>query len=218
MTQYRLAHGVPTLPPRSHTSRALADGTAAGFAARTSSSRAPPLLLLPPAAAATPSHSCVRNRNLNMMEDQLERCQKALADFLEEKRSMMPRFYFIGDDDLLEILGQAKNPIVIQSHLKKLFQAIHSVKFSEDASEIVAMRSVHGEEVTLEQPVKVTDNVEVWLKDLSNEMKRTLKPVDDVCFSMVRRCHASKKPSICSFDTLRIDSVSAYNANSPLTD
>ncbi len=42
------------------------------------------------------------------------RCQKALADFLEQKRSAMPRFYFIGDDDLLEILGQAKNPLVIQ--------------------------------------------------------------------------------------------------------
>ena len=49
-------------------------------------------------------------------------CQKALTDFLEAKRSAMPRFYFIGDDDLLEILGQAKDPNVIQSHLKKLFQ------------------------------------------------------------------------------------------------
>lgn len=40
---------------------------------------------------------------------------------LQEKRSAFPRFYFIGDDDLLEILGQATNPTVIQSHLKKLF-------------------------------------------------------------------------------------------------
>ena len=30
------------------------------------------------------------------MLDQLERCQKALTDFLEVKRSIMPRFYFIG--------------------------------------------------------------------------------------------------------------------------
>ena len=59
--------------------------------------------------------------NLTVMLDQLERCQKALSEFLEEKRARFPRFYFIGDDDLLEILGQAKNPRVIQSHLKKLF-------------------------------------------------------------------------------------------------
>lgn len=31
-----------------------------------------------------------------------------MCDFLEEKRSAMPRFYFIGDEDLLEILGQAR--------------------------------------------------------------------------------------------------------------
>ena len=63
--------------------------------------------------------------------DQLERCQKALADFLEEKRQRFPRFYFIGDDDLLEILGHAKTPAGIQSHLKKLFAGIISVKFPE---------------------------------------------------------------------------------------
>jgi dynein heavy chain 2 len=44
---------------------------------------------------------------------QLDMCQKALNDFLEQKRSIFSRFYFIGDDDLLEILGQAKNPVVI---------------------------------------------------------------------------------------------------------
>lgn len=46
---------------------------------------------------------------------------------LQEKRSAFPRFYFIGDDDLLEILGQATNPHVIQSHLKKLFGGLFSL-------------------------------------------------------------------------------------------
>jgi dynein heavy chain 2 len=57
----------------------------------------------------------------------LDGCQKALADFLEEKRSSFPRFYFLGDDDLLEVLGQAKSIDVIQTHLKKLFAGIHKV-------------------------------------------------------------------------------------------
>ena len=51
------------------------------------------------------------------MADQLTRCQKALNEFLEEKRAVFPRFYFIGDDDLLEILGQATNPEVIQARI-----------------------------------------------------------------------------------------------------
>ena len=48
-------------------------------------------------------------------QDQLERCQKALNNFLEEKRQGFARFYFMGDEDLLEVLGQASKPEVIQS-------------------------------------------------------------------------------------------------------
>jgi len=81
---------------------------------------------------------------LSTMVDQLERCQKALADFLEEKRSAMPRFYFIGDDDLLEILGQATNPSVIQTHLKKLFQGLYNVTFNDKKTSITQFGSSAG--------------------------------------------------------------------------
>lgn len=37
------------------------------------------------------------------MLQQMDICQKALSNFLEDKRSVFPRFYFIGDDDLLEV-------------------------------------------------------------------------------------------------------------------
>lgn len=45
-----------------------------------------------------------------------------------------PRFYFLGDDDLLEILGQSQNAQVIQMHLKKLFAGINRVEFNKDAT------------------------------------------------------------------------------------
>lgn len=56
---------------------------------------------------------------------------------LQEKRSAFPRFYFIGDDDLLEILGQATNPTVIQSHLKKLFAGQKPLFWSICSSHVV---------------------------------------------------------------------------------
>jgi len=93
---------------------------------------------------------------------------------VQEKRSSFPRFYFIGDDDLLEILGQSTNPAVIQSHLKKLFAGIHSVEFDSGQTTIVAMKSLDGEVVPLINQVKVTAQVEVslvWFKsDLCHEL------------------------------------------------
>jgi len=80
---------------------------------------------------------------------------------VQEKRSSFPRFYFIGDDDLLEILGQSTNPAVIQTHLKKLFAGIHSVEFDSGQTTIVAMKSLDGEVVPLINQVKVTTQVEV---------------------------------------------------------
>ena len=121
---------------------------------------------------------------LSMLIDQLERCQKALNEFLEEKRARFPRFYFIGDDDLLEILGQAQNPTVIQAHLKKLFQGIHSVVFSDNKKQIIAMKSSAGELVKLFAPVNITDHVEEWLFKLTLEMKATLKALLVQCLEV----------------------------------
>ncbi|XP_067663541.1 cytoplasmic dynein 2 heavy chain 1-like isoform X1 [Haliotis asinina] len=120
--------------------------------------------------------------------DQLQRCQKSLNEFLEEKRSLFPRFYFIGDDDLLEILGQSTNPNVIQSHLKKLFAGIHSVQFDDTCQHILAMKSLEGEVVPLKRKVKIMPEVEVWLSKLAEEMKDTLK-------ELLRECLKDNKSS-----------------------
>ena len=78
---------------------------------------------------------------------------------------------------MLDIIGQASTkPAVIQQHLKKLFAGIHSVLFSNDQRQILAVASQEGERVELKTPVPVnTDEVEIWLNKLVSETKSTLQ-------------------------------------------
>uniref|UniRef100_A0A8C4W100 Dynein axonemal heavy chain 1 n=1 Tax=Gopherus evgoodei TaxID=1825980 RepID=A0A8C4W100_9SAUR len=104
----------------------------------------------------------------------LDLVQKGLSEYLETKRGAFPRFYFLSDDELLEILSQTKNPTAVQPHLRKCFENIARLLFQEDL-QITHMYSAEGEEVKLFFPIYPTGNVENWLLEVEKSMKASVR-------------------------------------------
>ncbi|XP_058251926.1 dynein axonemal heavy chain 2 isoform X2 [Hemibagrus wyckioides] len=116
---------------------------------------------------------------LSEMNSKLEEIQKSLDMYLETKRQIFPRFYFLSNDDLLEILGQSRNPDAVQPHLKKCFDNIKSLRINKMGlsmkSEAGGMFSADGEFVEFTHPVLLEGPVEAWLCDVERTMRWTLK-------------------------------------------
>ncbi|KAM4654602.1 LOW QUALITY PROTEIN: dynein axonemal heavy chain 1 [Amazona ochrocephala] len=104
----------------------------------------------------------------------LELLQKGLSEYPETKRRAFPRFCFLSDDELLEILSQTKDPTAAQPHLRKCFENIAQLLFQEDL-QITHMYSAEGEEVKLLVPIYPTENVEDWLLEVENTMKASVQ-------------------------------------------
>uniref|UniRef100_G3TQL9 Dynein axonemal heavy chain 1 n=1 Tax=Loxodonta africana TaxID=9785 RepID=G3TQL9_LOXAF len=120
---------------------------------------------------------CADQRLLDSLRDcnkLLDLVQKGLSEYLETKRSAFPRFYFLSDDELLEILSQTKDPTAVQPHLRKCFENIARLLFQEDL-EITHMYSAEGEEVQLSSSIYPSSNVEDWLREVENSMKASVR-------------------------------------------
>lgn len=116
---------------------------------------------------------------LTNLKDLLDRCQRSLDEFLEEKRSLYPRLYFLSDEDLLELVsGTGKG---LETQLPKLYQGVGSIE--REKNTIKSIVSPEGEILTLPQPVDTTDSLPQWLTNLEEGMRNALRQNLSKCIS-----------------------------------
>jgi len=126
-------------------------------------------------------------KKLQINNKTLEDIQKSLENYLETKRSTFPRFYFLSNDELLEILSQTRNPHAVQNHLRKCFDNMNRIEFKkneddEETNEIIAMISaepeIMPEKVNFSESVMAEGAVEHWLSNIQDMM---IKSLYDLC-------------------------------------
>lgn len=140
---------------------------------------------------------------LPILYDELEKCQKSLKGYLEQKRNKFPRFYFVSNVVLLQILSHGSDLLAVQQHYEKVFDSIDQVVYhTYDKKQIMAFKSLVGQDeevIPLRKPVMAEGNIESWLLKLENEMQLTMK---SYCESAAEECCAATASTLLhsSFD------------------
>ncbi|TLD37835.1 cytoplasmic dynein-like protein 1 heavy chain 1 [Venturia nashicola] len=114
---------------------------------------------------------------LEEMAVSLSQIQKSLGEYLERERLAFPRFYFVGDEDLLEIIGNSSDTTRVAKHLRKMFAGVANLTTDEnDESTITGFLSKEGEKVFLRKEISLVKipKVNEWLAALEQGMKTTL--------------------------------------------
>ncbi|TNJ29607.1 Dynein heavy chain [Giardia muris] len=131
------------------------------------------------ARAITVSTTPNFQHQLESLQAELSKCEKALADYLDAKRRQFPRFYFVSSTDLLDILSKGQQPKLVQKHLSKIFDNIHKLKWhsEEDVMDKLAhgMYSGENEYVPFTDDCQCDGSVETWLNNVIVHMRETLR-------------------------------------------
>nr|XP_015207526.1 PREDICTED: dynein heavy chain 3, axonemal-like [Lepisosteus oculatus] len=120
---------------------------------------------------------------LRQAQDMLEEIQKGLSDYLERKRLFFPRFFFLSNEELLEILSETRDPRRVEPHLRRIFPGVARLGFSPPGPPpalLSFLESARGERVALASrivPSEAQGLVEKWLQQVEKGMQESLRQV-----------------------------------------
>ncbi|CAN0055637.1 unnamed protein product [Heterosigma akashiwo] len=122
-----------------------------------------------------------RVEGLRSMMERLEMCQKSLNEYLDMKKKIFPRFYFVSNVALLDMLANGTNPPKIMPYLGDCYDSLANLTFVDDpetggkslktTNEMIAK---DRERVMLHDEFTLEGEVEGYLNRLTEMMQLTL--------------------------------------------
>ncbi|OEH75824.1 hypothetical protein cyc_04028 [Cyclospora cayetanensis] len=101
--------------------------------------------------------------------------QRKVEDCLDSKRMAFPRFYFLSNEELLNIVSKAKQPAALQESFQKCFDGLQAVALGANGTVIKAVYSQEREKIDLLSPVNVLAPVEQWFASLEEAIVNSLR-------------------------------------------
>ena len=111
---------------------------------------------------------------------QVDEVQKGLSEYLESKRVAFPRFFFLSDGELIQILSETKDPRKVNNYISKVFEGISELSFTEAPELLITgMENRDGDSIpfsTLVEPNKESTKgrAEKWMTEVENQMRESL--------------------------------------------
>ncbi len=110
--------------------------------------------------------------------EKLEEVTRNLDAYLEQKRAAFPRFCFVCDQDLINILSKAKTPSAVLPYVPSMFSGINLLEIGaegeDNENEVLAVRSAEGERMAIEKPFKASHEVQRWLNQTEGQMRASV--------------------------------------------
>ena len=123
---------------------------------------------------------------------QMEGIQKSLDLYLDNKRRMFPRFYFLSDDDLLDLIGVSSEPDLVNKHVAKCFEGVASLVIENKTDvvrggfDIIGVKSIDKELVEFTAKVSAHSSIEVWLQKVNETLQNSLRLLLIDCVSSMK--------------------------------
>ncbi|CAL4096187.1 unnamed protein product, partial [Meganyctiphanes norvegica] len=103
--------------------------------------------------------------------------QRAVNIYLDNKRNIFFRLFFLSNEELTALICE-KDMKKLETHLRKVFEGVHSLQLDQNNKEVEGVISIEGERLQLNQKVstgQLRTSIENWLLNFQDSLTGTLQ-------------------------------------------